>query len=81
MVAAMSAGSPVVVHLIAGEVRAPFHLLIGHPPVAAVDIQVGAAILEENADRLRFGLTDQGGIHVATAETDVGSDSTEDTVE
>ena len=40
VLAAVAAGAPVVVDLVAGEGQGPLHLLVGHPPVAAVDVQV-----------------------------------------
>ena len=46
--------APGVVDFVTGEDEGPFHFLIGHPPVAAVDVQVVAAVLQENADRFGF---------------------------
>ena len=73
--------APVVVDLVAGEDQGPLHLLVGHPPVAAVDVQVGAAVLEEDADRLRLVLADQRRIDVPAAQADVGADRAEDAAE
>ena len=78
MVAVVSAGSPVVIDFITRESECPLHLLIGHPPVAAIDIQVGAAVLKEDADRLGLILADQGRVDVAPAQADIRADRTED---
>ena len=79
--AVVAAVAPVVIDFVAGEVEGAFHLLVGHPPVAAVDVLVGAAVLEEDADRLRLVLADQGRIDVAAAQADVGADRAEDAAE
>ena len=50
------------------------HRLVPDPPVAAVDVQVAAAVLEEDADRPRLGLADEGGVHVTRAQSGVGAD-------
>ena len=78
MLAVVTAVAPVVVHLVPGEDQRSLHLLVGHPPVAAVDVQVGAAVLEEDADRLGLELADQSGIVVAAAQPDVSADRAED---
>ena len=81
VVAAVPAGSPFVVDFVAGERERAFHFLIGHPPIAAVDVQVGAAVLEKDADRLGLELADQGRIDVAAAQADISADRAENTPE
>ena len=50
------------------------HRLVPDPPVAAVDVQVTAAVLEEDADRPRLGLADERRIRVPRAQPGVGAD-------
>ena len=63
----VAAVAPIVVDLVAGEAQGAFQFLIGHPPVAAVDVEVVRAVLEEDADRLRLIFSNQGGIDVRPA--------------
>ena len=77
----MPAVAPGVLDLVASEGEGALHLLVGHPPVAAVDVQVLAAVLQEDADRLGLVFADQGRIVVAAAQADVGADGAEDATE
>src|SRR5215510_5079183 len=78
MLDVVSAVAPGVVDLVASEGESAFHLLVGHPPVASVEVQVVLAVLEEDADRLGLELANQRRIVVAAAQADVGADRAED---
>src|SRR5262245_24749741 len=73
--------APLVLHLVPGERQRPLHRLVRHPPVAAIYVQVLAAVLEEDADRPRLELADQPGVLVAAAQAHVGADGGEDASE
>src|SRR5262245_35466388 len=77
----MATLAPGVLDLIAGEGEDPLHLLVGHPPVAAVDVQVLRAVLEEDTQRLGLIFADERGIDVAAAQAHVGADGAEDPAE
>ena len=64
--------------VVTGVGQGALHGLVGHPPIAAVDIVIVGAVLEENAESFRLGLADEARIAVAAAETDVGADDAED---
>lgn len=72
--AAVAAFIPAVGVFVAGEFESALHRLVGHPPIAAVDVEVIFAILEEDAEGLGFGFADEGGVVISSAEADVGSD-------
>ncbi len=74
----MPALAPRVVHLVARKPQSALHLLVRHPPVAAVDVLVRRAVLQEDADRLRLGLADQRRILVPAPQPDVSADRRED---
>src|SRR4029453_8551695 len=69
--------TPFVVHFVAGESQRPLHFLIGHPPIAAVDVLIGTAVLQENSDGFGLILADQRGIDIAAAEANVRADGAE----
>src|SRR5947207_8307581 len=81
MLAVMAAIAPVMINVVAGEFEGGKHLLISEKPVAAVNIQIVAAVLQENADGLRLGFADQGRIVVAAAQADISPDAGEDAPE
>ncbi len=74
----VGAFTPGVIDFVAGKAEGAFHFLIGHPPVAAGDVLIVGAVLEEDADRLGLVLADPGWVVVAAAEADVGADGAED---
>ena len=63
----MAALVPGVAHLVAGNVKRLFHLLIGQPPIAVGEFQVVGAVLKEDADGLGLDLANQDGIDIAAA--------------
>src|SRR5688572_11751408 len=73
--------APLMRHFVAGEREGPLHFLVGHPPVAAVDVQVARAIFQEDANRLGLVLANQRGIVVTAAEADVRTDRAEHAAE
>ena len=73
--------APRVLDLIAGELERPFHLEIRHPPVAAVDVLVVAAIFEEDPDGPGLVLADQRGIDIPPAQPHIGANAAEDPLE
>ena len=75
--AVMPVAAPDVIHFVARVGQGTLHFLVRHPPIAAVDVQIAAAVLQEYADRLGFRLADQCGIFVAAAQTDIRSNCTE----
>ena len=77
----VAVGAPDVLHFVAGPLEGPVHGLVGHPPVAGVDVEILVSVLEEDAERFRFGFADEGGQFVAAAEADIGSDHGIDTAE
>ncbi|MFO1092213.1 MAG: hypothetical protein U0992_02725 [Planctomycetaceae bacterium] len=70
-----------MVDFVAGVVEGREHVLIGDPPAAAEEVEVVLAVLEEDAQRLVFGLADQGGEVVATTERDERADRADDAAE
>ena len=76
--AVVAAVAPDVAMVVTGVGQGALHGLVGHPPIAAVDIVIVGAVLEENAESLGLGLADEARIAVAAAETDVGADDAED---
>mgnify|MGYP007101532562 CR=1 FL=1 len=72
---------PTVGVLVAGEFESTLHRLVGHPPVASIDIEVVFAVLKEDAEGFGFGLADEGGVVVAAAKADVGADHGVDAAE
>ena len=78
VLAVVSAVAPGMVDFVAGKDQRAFHFLVGHPPVAAIDVLVVAAILQEDAERLGLILADQRRVDVAAAQADVGADGAED---
>src|SRR5688572_18103750 len=50
------------------------HILICHPPISAVDIEIFCSILEENTYRFGFGLSYQGCKFIPAAKTDICTD-------
>src|SRR5690349_8144356 len=81
MLAIVAAFPPNVVHLVAREGQGAFHLLVGHPPIAPVNILIGAAVLEKNANPFWLHFTNDGGIRIAAAEADVSANAAEDPAE
>src|SRR5262245_26996864 len=79
MLATMPARPPGVFHLVAGEGERALHLLVSHPPIAAVDVEIGAAVLQEDAERLGFVFANECWVNVGAAQTDVGADGAENT--
>ena len=79
VLAVVATVAPRVPHVIPGEFERPLHRLIGHPPVAAVDVEVVRAVLQEYPQRLRLNLADERGIGVASPEADIRADATVDT--
>ena len=75
--AVVAAVAPDVAVVVAGVGEGALQGLVGHPPIAAVDVVIVGAVLEENAEGLRLGLADEAGVAVAAAEADVGADDTE----
>src|SRR5205085_10533833 len=65
--AVVAFGAPVGFVVVFGELQRRRHLLIRQEPVAMDVIQVVAAVLEENADRLGRRFADERGIEVAAA--------------
>ncbi|MFO0007554.1 MAG: hypothetical protein ACK559_41210, partial [bacterium] len=59
VLAVVAAVTPGVSHLVAREGEAALDGLIGHPPVAGVDVEIVGAILEEDAERLGLDLADE----------------------
>ena len=56
-------------------------VLVGHPPVAAVNIEIVFAVLEEDAEGLGLGFADEGRVIVTATEADVGADHGVDAAE
>ena len=77
MVAVVAAVTPLVLHLIASELQGTLQGLVGHPPVAAVDVQIVRAVLQVDADRLGLHLADQGGVIVPAPQPHIGADGAE----
>src|SRR5688572_13079900 len=75
----MRTDAPCVLHVVAGEDQRPLHLLVRHPPIAAVDVQIVLAVLEKNADGLWLHLAHQCRIIIAAAQTDISADAAEHT--
>ena len=64
--------------VVLGESQGLVHLQIREPPVAVSVVQVLLAVLQEHSDRLvRFGLSDEGRVDVATADVREAPDMTE----
>src|SRR5580765_4493602 len=74
----MPAGAPFVVDLVSSELEGSFHFLVGHPPIAAEFVEIVAAVLQENANRLWLVFADQRWIIVAAAQADVSADGAKD---
>ena len=81
MLAVVAAVAPDVVDLVTGEGKRALHFLVGHPPVAAIDVEVVGAVLEENADRLGSYLRIERRVFVAAAQADVRADRAEHAAE
>ena len=77
MLAVVRAGSPVVRDVVAGHLERREQLLVGQEPVADVVVQIARAVLQVDAQRLRFGLADERREVVTAAEPDVGADGAE----
>ncbi len=77
MVLVVAAVTPSVVDFITGECKRPLDGLVGHPPITAKRVDVGAAVLQIDAQRLGLALADQHGITIAAAEIDIGADRAE----
>src|SRR5262249_8550368 len=56
----------------------PLHFLIGHPPIAAIDVLVVAAVLQKDANWLGLVLADQRRIDIAAAEAHIRTNRAED---
>src|SRR5580700_4444787 len=78
MDAVVTALAPGMVHFVAGELKGPFHFLIGHPPIAGVNVLVVAAVFEKHADRLGLVFADQRGIVVSAPQSDISPNGAED---
>src|SRR5262249_30412145 len=81
MLAVVATGAPGVVDFVAGEGQGALHLLVRHPPVAAVDVLIAAPILEKDPKRFRLDLANQCGIDIAAAQPHISADGTEDAAE
>ncbi len=77
----VTAFAPGVVHVVAGPGEAAFHHLVRHPPVAAVEVIVASAALEEDAEGLGLEFADEHGQLIGTVNADVGADAGEHTAE
>jgi hypothetical protein len=72
---------PGVVHLVARVAQGGEHVGVGGPPVARVAVEVLAAALEEDAQRLGLCQADERRGVVAAPQADVGADAAEDATE
>ena len=81
MFGVVTAGAPGVVHIVAGPLQGSLHRLIGHPPVAAVEVVVVLAALEVDAQGLGLEFAHEDGELVGTVDADVGADAAEDAPE
>lgn len=61
--------------IVAGKLQSRNHVLIRHPPAAAVDGKVIAAILEKNANGFRFRFTHLCGFFFGRFESGTDKDS------
>src|SRR5690606_33083786 len=73
----VTALSPDVLYVVAGEHERSLHRLVGDPPISAINVQVVLAVLHEDADRLRLILANKSRIPIGSAQTDEGADCTE----
>src|SRR5262245_27352576 len=78
VLAVVPAFAPDVLNLITGEHERTLHRLVGHPPVAWIAVVVVVAVLQKDADRLRFVFANERRIVMPPAQPDVGSDGAED---
>ena len=78
---AVAAVAPDVIQIVTGKCERPFHRLVGHPPVAGIDVQVARAVLQKDAQRLRLILADERGITVTPAQPDIRADGAEHAAE
>src|SRR5687767_15973571 len=67
--------------VVAREDEGALHFLVGHPPVAAVDVQIVFAILKKNANWLWLHFAHQCRVIVSTSEPDVSANAAEHTAE
>lgn len=69
--------------IVAGELQGGSHLLIGQRPVAMEVVEIGGAILQEDAQRfgLLLGFPDQGGVDIAAADIRKTADVADDFAE
>ena len=74
VVAVVAAGARDEPHVVARILERAGHRLISDPPVAAVDVEVAAPILEEDADRPRLGLANERRVGIAAAQARVRAD-------
>ena len=79
--AVVAALAPGVGDFVSRPLQRAVHRLVGHPPVAAVNVEVVAAVLHEDADRLWFKLADECRVLMPAAQTDVRADCADDAAE
>ena len=78
VLAVVATVAPRMPHVIPGEFQRPLHCLIGHPPVASVDVEVVRAVLQEYPQRLRLELADERRIGMAPPQADIRADAAVD---
>src|SRR5215472_13333358 len=66
---------------VSGELERGCHALVGQIPASGVNVQIVAAVLKKDAQRLWFGLADQRRIDIAAAQVRVTANETQHAAE